>query len=374
MKRWLFFDAINFRSGIRWMPVALLLAASCITPIDFEVPGSGSLLVVDGSITNRPGPYTVKLFKSFVIDNRYENPVAEFGAKVTLFDDQGNSEELTETDKGIYKTKGLVNGQLGRAYHITIRTREGKEYFSEPEKIEDPGQLDSLYFDYVSETRIENGVEVPYRGFRMFVDAAGSKEENLIRWRWTGTYEILTFPELHVKITDRGPVADPLPCSGYKVGDNGLIKTGPCLCCTCWINMYQDRPLLSDEQFINAGDFRRVPLAFIPLDRRLFYNKFHFEVEQLSLSRTAYEFWKAVRDQRDGSASLFQPPNAKARGNIRSKDGEEVLGLFSVGGVSIRSLFLNQSFAPDKVLPIDTIKGSCLKVDPTSTINRPEFW
>jgi len=359
----------------RWLPVIFLVAAACITPIEFAVPETDPLLVVDGSITTEPGPYQLKLFKSFVVNDRYENPVPEFGATVTLYDDLGNSEVFDEVAKGEYQTSGSIRGTTGRSYYITIRTLEGKEYESDPETIRDPGTLDSLYYEYVSEVQIVNGKEQPFRGFRIYVDGKGSPEANLLRWKWTGTYRILTFPEQHTRITDRGPVPDPLPCSGYRYRDGAITQFEFCSCCTCWLNTYPDRPILSDEQFVSGNEYRKVAVAFVPLDRRLFHEKFHISVEQLSMSQVSYDFWKSVRDQKDGATSLFQPPNAKARSNVRAiTPGEEVLGLFTASGVKRRSLFLYPYMSPDLILPIDTIKGSCLKVDPTATTARPDFW
>lgn len=359
----------------RWVPAALLMAASCVTPIEFSVPGSEPLLVVDGAITTDPGPYTVRLFKSFVVNDRYENPVPEFGARLTITDDQGLEEVLEETDKGIYETAGAMRGTIGRTYQLHIRTLDGKEYESDPETIKPSGTLDSLYYEYVSEVQVVDGREVPLRGFRMMINATGTGESDLLRWKWTGTYRVLTFPEQRTKITDRGPVPDPLPCSGYRYRDGKVTQFEFCSCCTCWVNNFPDRPVLSDEQLVSEGSFRRITIAFIPLDRRLFHEKFHIDVEQHNLSTTAFEFWRAVRDQKDGATSLFQPPNAKARSNVRPVvPGEDVLGLFTATAISRRSMFLYPSMSPDLILPIDTVKGSCLGLDPSSTTTRPAFW
>ena len=361
---------------LRWLPVVMIAAISCITPIEFKVPDSEPLLVVDGMITNEPGPYTVKLFKSFVINDRYENPVTEFGAEVILHDSDGNQESLAEVDRGVYRTGGIIQGIIGKSYYITIKTLDGGRYESEPETILPPGTLEDLSYRYRSGIEVINGNQVPVRGFDIFIDGSAESDARLLRWKMTGTYKILTFPELKTRITDRGTFPDPLPCSGYQIDDDGGVeKVGPCVCCTCWVNTVSDFPVLSDDRFTGGQEFNDILVDFVPLDRRLFYEKFHAEVSQLSLNKTTYEFWKAVRDQKNGATSLFQPPNALARGNVRSLNSDQqVLGIFSACGVSKRSLFLYPGDADEKVLPIDTIRGSCLKVDPSSTLNRPDFW
>ena len=359
----------------RLVPALVILAASCITPIEFKVPGSVPLLVVDGMITNDPGPYTVRLFKSFVINDRYENPVSEFGAEVVLHDTEGNQENLIEVERGVYRTQGVMQGQVGKSYYITIKTIDGSRYESAPETIQPPGSLEDLTYKYRSDIEVIEGQEIPVRGFDIFIDGKAAGDSRLLRWKLTGTYKILTFPELKTRITDRGTFPDPLPCSGYKVGENGIEQFGPCVCCTCWLNTFSDTPILSDDRYTIGQDFKDILVGFVPLDRRLFFEKFHAEVQQLSLNQNTYEFWRAVRDQKSGATSLFQPPNALARGNIKAiNPGEEVLGIFSACGVSRKSVFLYPAYADEKVLPIDTIRGSCLKVDPSATLNRPDFW
>ena len=178
----------------RLVPALVILAASCITPIEFKVPGSVPLLVVDGMITNDPGPYTVRLFKSFVINDRYENPVSEFGAEVVLHDTEGNQENLIEVERGVYRTQGVMQGQVGKSYYITIKTIDGSRYESAPETIQPPGSLEDLTYKYRSDIEVIEGQEIPVRGFDIFIDGKAAGDSRLLRWKLTGTYKILTFP------------------------------------------------------------------------------------------------------------------------------------------------------------------------------------
>ena len=78
-----------------------ILIISCIDRINIEVPDSySSQLVVDGVITDEPGPYTVTLTKATRIEKFlqfHREYVTE--AKVTIADNEGNAEVLAETDR-----------------------------------------------------------------------------------------------------------------------------------------------------------------------------------------------------------------------------------------------------------------------------------
>ena len=77
--------------------IFFLLVPSCIDPIDFSKGDDSKRLVVDGLITNEPGPYVVYLastssYNAFTTINESVE-----GAIVILSDDQGDSETLTES-------------------------------------------------------------------------------------------------------------------------------------------------------------------------------------------------------------------------------------------------------------------------------------
>src|SRR5688572_8835825 len=99
---------------IRLVPVFFLLLDGCIEK--FEVPDLQSRvsLIVDGEITDKPGPYTVKLFRPAPEGNSELAPVSN--ANVTIHDDTGNSTLLTEKSSGVYETTPALVGEVGRSY------------------------------------------------------------------------------------------------------------------------------------------------------------------------------------------------------------------------------------------------------------------
>jgi hypothetical protein len=71
-----------------------ILISGCISGYEFTPGETEEVLVVNGRITQRPGPYDVSLSLSTTYGSADRRPVG--GAEITLFDDQGNSEMYFE--------------------------------------------------------------------------------------------------------------------------------------------------------------------------------------------------------------------------------------------------------------------------------------
>jgi hypothetical protein len=109
-----------------------LLLDSCITPYEINTPFQEHL-VVEGLITDQPGPYQVKISKTVPIQDQLYPTTWVAGATLTIQDDQGNSEALVEKSPGNYYTKAF-QGVLGRSYWLNIATNDGNVYQSTQEK------------------------------------------------------------------------------------------------------------------------------------------------------------------------------------------------------------------------------------------------
>jgi hypothetical protein len=350
--------------------LALVLIDSCVDPLEVAIPEVKFQLVVDGFITNDPGPYTVKLYRARPLETDLDRLVVERFAKITLKDNLGNSELLTEVTEGVYQTAvNGTRGQVGRSYHLEILTVTGKRFFSDPDELQPVGGVQNVSYEFD-----ERGVE---DGFRIFADAQGVPDhDDLIRFRMVGTYEVETFPQLRTIHNDGGYVPNPFPCSGYGVNENGaLTRQTDCLCCHCWVNQYDDIPVMADEQFGATDEFKGVEVGFVPINRRTFYNKFQVEVQQMSITTSTHEFWKLIRAQKIGATDLFQPPAAPIRGNIHAESSTELtpLGIFWAAGISRKAIFIEKKNVPYLIQPIDTLIAPCLFV-PYSSNQKPTFW
>jgi hypothetical protein len=365
--------------------VCVVLLDSCITPFDINISDSTSMIIVDGMITDQPGPYTVKIFHSADLDDQIEHVNWFKGATVFISDDEGNSEKLKEVTPGNYQTSvNGIQGTVGRSYTVRIITPNENVYESLPEKLLPVGEFRNLYYEFEENTPPETEDFLhPQNGFNIYVDAQVlSEQEGLVRWRTTKIFEMRTFPELHVKkelfegriVT----IPDPYECSGYVPGggEKGLQYVHECRCCECWVTRYDEEPILSDKQFTNEGEIRKNKILFLPTDRRTFYKKFYLQIEQMSLSAVTYKFWQDVGKQKEEGSNLFQTPPSKTTGNIIAKtnDSPKVLGIFSASSIKIKKLFLSKADAPYYIVPIDTLVFDCKYIFKNSSRIKPAFW
>ena len=359
--------------------VLMIISDGCVEKLEVPVTGSIARLVVDGFITDDPGPYRVRLFLSAPMTSDVDRPVYVSGAVVTIRDDQGNEEQLTEIRQGVYETHPAgIRGVVGRSYQLAITTAEEKQYSSGWEKMTPAGEVQDLYFEFKENVINANDLSLPQDAFTVFVDARGDEASSgLLRWRWTGTYRIKTFPELHERFDDvaRAFVPDPLPCSGYIFDVGQLIQVDTCVCCDCWLKHFSGNALVSDPAYVQGRTFRRVQIAQIPVDKKLFYEKYHIEVEQLSLGEEVYRFWHLLDVQEESTGNIFQPNIVKVKGNVVSitDPEEEVFGIFAVSAIARKSIFINRSDIPKLVPPIDVVKGDCRQY-PTADNIEPPFW
>jgi len=353
----------------------LILLDACVDPANIDIPAFQYQIVVDGYITTDPGPYVVKLYRSRPLGTAdLDRLIPEKFAKVWIKDDQGTTEQLTETEPGVYQTSiNGIQGITGRKYHVEITTTSGKKYESTPDEIRPVGEVTAINYEFVE----GNGAGLHEGdGFRIFADATGvPNQADLVRLRMVATYKVETFPQLRTKTEDGGKIPDPYPCSGYVRSDlGGLVKVADCTCCTCWVNKYDDIPSVTDEKFTTNDIFRSEEVGFVPANRRTLYEKIHVEIQELSLTPETYLFWKLVKAQKEGVSNIFQPPSAELKGNVKALDSsEEVLGIFWAAGIHKKAIYLDKSNVPYLVQPIDTLAAPC-QFFTYSTNQKPSFW
>ena len=366
---------------IRYIAILFLMLDSCIEPFNLNV-ATRETLVVDGMISDQPGPHTVKIFKTLSLDDELNVIDWVRGASVSIFDEQGNEMVFKEMAPGNYQSDSLLQGVIGKTYTLRFTTTDDAVYESKPEKLLPVGDIDTLYREFEqkeSPFTIEHGNSL--NGFNVFLNAQVLPEqEGLVRWRWTGTFGIKTFPELKTKASDTKittMIPDPPACSGYRVqrGTTLLEYSGPCSCCYCWVTQYNDAVSLSDQRFISNNKITGLKMAFIQANRRYLYEKYYLEVEQMSVSQGVYDFWKRVAAQQTTGSNLFQTPPPPTGGNIQLISGSvPALGIFSASAIKKRSMVFTKDDVPYIVLPIDTIALSCKQAYRYSSTKKPFFW
>jgi Domain of unknown function (DUF4249) len=357
---------------IYWAIFYLLLTA-CVDPISFSVPFVGFQLVVDGMITDEAGPYLISLGTVRSVNTDFSTPAPVAGGKITLLSSDGESENLIETETGVFRTSS-IQGKVGVAYWIRITMPGGSVYESDPEKMAPVGVVEAVNYEFESYPKTVGGAITTGGRFNIFTDGRTVPGAKYIRWRLLGTYKVENFPDLKTRPDVNGdPIADPLPCSGAIANGNILITVAPCTCCICWVSEY-GLPVVYDDQLVADGVFKHVRVGSVDITSRTFYDKYYVEVQQMALTEAAFNFWKIVQAQKEGTSSLFQPIIGKLKGNIRNltHPEEPVSGYFGAASVKRKGIFITRKEVPFQLQPIEKLPISCVGTNSTTT--QPPFW
>jgi len=120
-----------------------LLLSSCEELINIDLNSADPKIVIEGTVTDQPGPYRVTITKTTDYYNPGTYPTV-IGAEVTITDDLGFSEELQEIENGVYQTINL-QGVSDKIYTLTV-IAEGQTY-SAVSSMPQPTEIDSLYYE-----------------------------------------------------------------------------------------------------------------------------------------------------------------------------------------------------------------------------------
>ncbi len=302
----------------------ILLLASCIDVFQPEIDEFQDVLVVDGEITNMPGPYTVKLsFSSSVYD--IEEKFIE-DATVTIIEENGPEEVLSGGEKGVYTTsENGIQGIEGKQYKIRVEAADGNIYESPFQLLNKATPIESVEpvveYKFLSE---EEG-EVP--GYQFYVNTALSEnEQDYFLWIQQGTYKYKSDYTLDY----------------FWIGE--LVENpDPTGLMTCYKTYTLDEVHTYNTANLVQNKIENLPLAFVRADDRLINIRYSLLVKQYSLTREAYNFWNNIEGQIESLGSLYASQPFQIRGNISNiNDPDEIVhGHFLVAGLSEKRIFVD---------------------------------
>ncbi len=256
-----------------------LYLSACQEVIEVPLDNTSPKLVVDGLITDQPGPYYVKLS---VTGDFYSTAPAPSvtDAVVTISDNAGNTEILTHMPEkpGTYQTSTL-QGVVGRTYYLTVE-RNGQTY-----------QAESTLLPVTNIDKLEV----------RFVEESPTKEEG---------YYIYFYAK------------EPQGATNYYrflvYGNDSLY------------NSVNDL-LISNDDFIK-GDIENLELGYpFKLNDRV-------RLEMHSLSRQSYEYYLGLINVLNNDGGLFSPPPV----NPPSTISNGAIGIFRAAGVNAREVVIGE--------------------------------
>lgn len=290
---------------------------SCTEEFFPEIESSSGILVVDGKISNKPGPYEVKLFRTVDIESS-DSLIMESGATVIIHCDDGNSIPLIESRSGTYQTSDLnFKGEIGKSYWVEITTIGGKTYESIAEKINSPINIKSIYGEQETLTiDIDKTINV----VSLYFDLENPNNDiDYYLWDYESSWEWRTFKNI-AKSEDPAYVCYPTETSSS-------------------INLY-DASILA-EKTIN-----HLALTSITEEQVNLNYEYYIKANAYSVSQRCYNFWNNIKKISQTNGNLFDIIPANIYGNVQCCDSEEMaLGYFQVSSyATLGSSFNSEQF------------------------------
>ncbi len=307
-----------------WILVMLCLP-TCTEPFFPELDEFDNLLVVDGTVTDGPGPYIVKLATSARLDITNYEPWS--GADVAISVEGGPRYALSEVVAGEYHTDSLAfRGEVGKSYRVEVILPDGRQYESTYETLRENPGIDTV--TAVPQTRYYDELQSEIPGYQFYVTSnAGNEGDHFYVWQMEGTY----------KYTSDYPI-DFIYAGFLRVFDE------PYKYFTCYNTYTVEEVSTADTRSLVEKRVIEKPLFFLRGDNKRLSYRYSLLTKQLTVSKEAYEFWDGVRKQSGSSTSLYNTQPYLIKGNVVNIDDdlEPVLGYFTVAGISEQRIYLNK--------------------------------
>ena len=135
-----------------WALLPVILSSCSEEVITIDLKDAEPKIVIEGTLSDQGDPCTVRISKSGDFYKPSVFPPVT-GASVTLLDCEGNMENLTENEAGLYRGKSLT-GVEGRTYTLTVEA-EGKTYEAVSTLMK-AVEIDSLTYYFEDDPDIHN--------------------------------------------------------------------------------------------------------------------------------------------------------------------------------------------------------------------------
>lgn len=279
-----------------------------------------SYLVVEGVLNTGAGPTTIRVTRTFKLDDtaRLEG---ERNAQVVVEGKDNTTRQLTMTGNGLYTSPNLnltINGE----YRLRVITANGKEYLSDYVVARKTPVIDSIGFRQSDE------------GVQVYVNAHdASNNTRYYRWEYDETWEIRTFYNSVFKYV------------------NGVVepRTNADNVSVCWKYDHFSSIILGSTARLQSDIVYRAPLIFIPKGDEKLAVRYSILVRQYALDKQGYEFYEMMKKNTEGLGTIFDPQPSEVKGNIHctSDPGELVIGYISAASIEEQRYFISRSQLQD---------------------------
>jgi hypothetical protein len=314
---------------IRYILISLIVLSfiwhSCREEYFLEIDKYENILVVDGTITNEPGPYEVRLSLSSPVNRPELKPFV--GAQVIVMDNLGNEEVFTEISPGVHRSeKDGMQGIVGRKYKIIITTGNDNIYESDFQELKKPTAISEVYAEI--ETKDSGDPYYPGYGYQFYVSSEEAENDTTnLMWRLTGTYKYQS--DYYIRYYyDYGLFEFPDADSLYTCYKTDVVQ-----------GIYTFSTAGLSETAVNG-----LPLNYVTTDTRMLSIRYSLLVKQYTVTDEAFTYYNSLQAISSEQGALYAQQPYQVKGNIKStiNPDEPILGYFLVAGIDEKRIYVNR--------------------------------
>lgn len=283
-----------------------------------DVEESKELIVVEGLVTDQPGPYVIKITKSFPLGEKgLSKPVS--GCTVWVSDNLGNNFNFLPSYSGMafsgnYTSSGF-RAVVGRKYTLHIQTPGRLTYESFPMELRAVPPLDSIYYEKRTITP-EEKYFTAHEGAQVYLSTHDPVNAcRFYRWDFAETWEI------------RLPFERPV----NKI---------------CWITEPSSQIFIKSTTALAEDIIIHYPINYISDQTDRLKYRYSILINQYSLNEEEYLYWEKLRAVAQNVGGLYDVVPAAIPNNLYCVENpsQKVLGYFSVSSKSSMRKFIRDGF------------------------------
>jgi hypothetical protein len=307
-----------------WCRVLMLfMVVACKEPFNPEIPGEETgFLVVEGYINVGPNAITsIRLSRTSKVSQSAQL-LTETGATVNIEDEAGGLYPLEDKGEGKYESAPLSLSSESE-FRLSIRTKDGKQYYSEFEQSIVTPALDSVVW-----RRNDAGVGI-------YVNTHDPDNEiQYYQWDYNEVWEIWS------------------PFHSFYEYKNGLVIPRPDAqvldMFKCWKYDYPDRFHMESTAATTENAITMRPLIQIPVSAEKLSFKYSVIVRQHALTRQAFEYLQMMEKNTSSVGSYFDPLPSELNGNMYcATTNEPVVGYMGAYTTSEIRIFIRDYEVPN---------------------------
>lgn len=345
------------------------MVLACVEPYDLSFLSQKEILFVEADINDYDSLQYVTIKKNipepknivyFDVDN----------AKVQIIEGGSRIIDCPYTSLGRYKLPDNFRSKNGTDYQLKMII-DGKTYQSSIEKAERVAPIEKIYSQFAAKDidLLEKKVD----GHRIFLETKDiPKIANYYLWQWK-LYE----KQSYCKSCYGGRYFTAPSPLGRCVDDQNLMRRGltyDYLCSSnCWEIKYSNQVNIMSDLYATDETIKGRFIADIPFYQ--FKNSL-IEVQQYSISKSAFDYFNIMVNQTQRNGTLADTPPAGLIGNIKNTmdKTEPIGGIFMVSSKTSKVFVIERIGIQNAANAVGLVVGRDVNPEPAGNdTSRPPF-